>query len=102
MRESWKSKIHDLEENEETNDQLVSRYIGGLRAQSMDYGNMFDPARQSDGNIGPVSKRVLSSILKCLNCDEHGHRQSECKKTQKRHLFVDPDEWEVNDVADED
>ncbi|GJR74757.1 putative nucleotidyltransferase, ribonuclease H [Tanacetum coccineum] len=33
---------------QETNDQLVSRYIGGLRVQIMDFVNMFDPATLSD------------------------------------------------------
>ncbi|GJV41640.1 putative reverse transcriptase domain-containing protein [Tanacetum coccineum] len=30
-----------------------------------------------------------------------GHRQSECKKAGKRHLFID-EEWEYNGVADDD
>ncbi|GJZ39483.1 putative reverse transcriptase domain-containing protein [Tanacetum coccineum] len=33
---------------QETDDQLVSRYIGGLRVQIMDSVNMFDPAKLSD------------------------------------------------------
>ncbi|GJU49514.1 putative reverse transcriptase domain-containing protein, partial [Tanacetum coccineum] len=33
---------------QETNDQLVSRYIGGLRVQIMDSVNMFDPVTLSD------------------------------------------------------
>ncbi|GJR03706.1 putative CCCH-type zinc finger family protein [Tanacetum coccineum] len=33
---------------QETKDQLVSRYIGGLRVQIMDYVNMFDPVTLSD------------------------------------------------------
>ncbi|GJW39249.1 putative reverse transcriptase domain-containing protein [Tanacetum coccineum] len=40
------------------------------------------------GNTGPVSKGVGSSCLKCFNCGEPGHRQSECKKDGKRHLFI--------------
>ncbi|GJU73298.1 retrovirus-related pol polyprotein from transposon TNT 1-94 [Tanacetum coccineum] len=132
---------------QETDDQLVSRYIGGLRVQIMDSVNMFDPVTLSDayqralafekqnrrvgsssspaitggssgsgnvtsrfvpnqtkvggGNTGPVSKGVGSSGLKCFNCGEPGHRQSECKKAGKRHLFVD-EEWEDNGVADDD
>ncbi|GJU98403.1 reverse transcriptase domain-containing protein [Tanacetum coccineum] len=124
---------------QETDDQLVSRYIGGLRVQIMDSVNMFDPVTLFDayqralafekqnrrvgsssspaitggssgsgnvtsqfvpnqikvggGNTGPVSKGVVSSGLKCFNCGEPGHRQSECKKARKRHLFVD-EEWE--------
>lgn len=62
-------------------------------------------ARQGSSNIGPVSKGVGSSSLKCFNCGEPGHRQSECKKAGKRHLFADPDgnmyTWEVDDVVDD-
>ncbi|PWA56672.1 reverse transcriptase domain-containing protein [Artemisia annua] len=122
---------------QETEEQLVSRYIGGLRFQIMDSVNMFDPvtlsdahqralafekqnrrvggssssaitggssgsgnvtsrfvpnqAKQGSSNTGPVSKGVGSSTLKCFNCGEPGHRQSECKKAGKRHLFADPD-----------
>ncbi|GKA95170.1 putative nucleotidyltransferase, ribonuclease H [Tanacetum coccineum] len=132
---------------QETDDQLVSRYIGGLRVQIMDSVNMFDPVTLSDayqralvferqnrrvgsssspavaggssglgnvtsrfvpnqtkvggGNTGPIPKGVGSSGLKCFNCGEPGHRQSECKKAGKRHLFVD-DEWEDNGLADND
>lgn len=136
---------------QETDEQLVSRYIGGLRVQIMESVNMFDPvtlsdayqralafekqnrrvggssssaitggssgsgnvtsrfvpnqARQGSSNTGPVSKGVGSSSLKCFNCGEPGHRQSECKKAGKRHLFADPDgnmyTWEVDDVVDE-
>ncbi|GKA88519.1 putative nucleotidyltransferase, ribonuclease H [Tanacetum coccineum] len=121
---------------QETEDQLVSRYIGGLRVQIMDSVNMFDPMTLSDayqralafekqnrrvgsssspaitgasgsgnvtsrfapsqakaggGNTGPVFRASGSSGLKCFNCGEPGHRQSECKKAGKRHLFADPE-----------
>ncbi|GKA01706.1 putative nucleotidyltransferase, ribonuclease H [Tanacetum coccineum] len=120
---------------QKTEDQLVSRYIGGLRVQIMDFVNMFDPMTLSDayqcalafekqnhrvgsssspaitgasglgnvasrfapsqakvggGNTVPVSRESGSSGLKCFNCGEPDHRQSECKKAGKRHLFVDP------------
>ncbi|GKA94504.1 putative reverse transcriptase domain-containing protein [Tanacetum coccineum] len=42
------------------------------------------------GNTGPVSRASGSSWLKYFNCDEPGHRQSKCKKADKRHLFVNP------------
>ncbi|GJZ81306.1 putative nucleotidyltransferase, ribonuclease H [Tanacetum coccineum] len=119
---------------QEIEDQLVSRYIGGLRVQIMDFVNMFDPMTLSDayqralafekqnrrvgslsslaitgasgsgneasrfaprqaksggGNTGPVSRASGSSGLKYFNCGKPGHRQSECKKAGKRHLFVD-------------
>ncbi|GKE00250.1 putative nucleotidyltransferase, ribonuclease H [Tanacetum coccineum] len=132
---------------QETNDQLVSRYIGGRRVQIMDSVNMFDPVTLSDayqralafekqnrrvgsssspaitggssgsgnvssrfvshqtkvggGNTRPVSKGVGSSGLKCFNCGEPDHRQSECNKAGKRHLFID-EEWEDNGVEDDD
>nr|GEX89364.1 putative reverse transcriptase domain-containing protein [Tanacetum cinerariifolium] len=119
-------------------DQLVSRYIGGLRVQIMKSVNLFDPVTLSDahqcalafekqnrqfgsssspaitggasglgnatsrfvpnqtkvvsGNTGPVSKGVGGSNLKCFNCGEPGHRQSECKMAGKKTLFIDLEE----------
>ncbi|GJR55869.1 putative reverse transcriptase domain-containing protein [Tanacetum coccineum] len=104
---------------QETEGQLISHYIGGLRVQIMDSVNMFDPVTLSDAYqralafekqnrrvgsssspvITGVSKGVGSSGLKCFNCGELGHRQLECKKAGKRHLFVD-EEWEDEGVAD--
>nr|GFB32780.1 reverse transcriptase domain-containing protein [Tanacetum cinerariifolium] len=43
-------------------------------------------------------KATGSSGLKCFNCGEHGHRQSECKKAEKRRLFADPENND-DDVA---
>nr|GFB12622.1 reverse transcriptase domain-containing protein [Tanacetum cinerariifolium] len=131
---------NDIQERE---DQLVSRYIGGLRVQIMDSVNMFDPVTLSDafqralafekqnrrvgsssapaitsvsgsgnavyhfspnqakagsGNTRQVPKATGSSGLKCFNCGEPGHRQSECKKAWKRHLFADPED-DDDDVA---
>ncbi|GKC76647.1 putative reverse transcriptase domain-containing protein [Tanacetum coccineum] len=121
-----------------SDDQLVSRYIGGLRVHIMDSVNMFDPVTLSEkqnrwvgsssspsiiggssgsgsvtsrfvpnqtkvggGNIGPVSKGVGSSGLKCFNCGEPDHRQSQCKKARKRHISID-EECEDNGVANDD
>ncbi|GKA94535.1 putative reverse transcriptase domain-containing protein [Tanacetum coccineum] len=42
------------------------------------------------------------SGLKCFNCGETGHRQSECKKAGKRTLFAEPEEWEDDGVANDD
>ncbi|GJW19099.1 putative nucleotidyltransferase, ribonuclease H [Tanacetum coccineum] len=102
---------HNYQRNDikETEDQHVSQYIGGLRVQIMDSvnilsspaitcasgsGNMashFAPsqAKASGGNTGLVSRAGGTSGLKCFNCGEPGHRQSECKKAGKRHLFSD-------------
>nr|GEX15743.1 hypothetical protein [Tanacetum cinerariifolium] len=117
----------------ETEDQLVSRYIGGLRVQIMEPVNLFDPVTLSDahqrtlafekqnrrfgsssssaitrgasgsGNktsrfvpnqtkVASVSKGVGGSNLKCFNCGEPGHRQSECQAAGKKTLFIDMEE----------
>ncbi|GJX32582.1 putative nucleotidyltransferase, ribonuclease H [Tanacetum coccineum] len=78
-------------------------------------GNMashFAPsqAKAGGGNTGPVSRASGSSGLKCFNCGEPGHRQSECKKAGKRHLFANPkggddaayEEYEEAPVYDEE
>ncbi|GKA26082.1 putative nucleotidyltransferase, ribonuclease H [Tanacetum coccineum] len=133
--EDYTTKFYQLitrNDNQETEDQPVSQYIGGLRVQIMDFVNMFDPMTLSDayqralafekqnrrvgsssspaiigafgsgnmasrfapsqakaggGNTGPVSRASGSSGFKCFNCGEPGHRQSECKKDSKRHLY---------------
>nr|XP_043611716.1 uncharacterized protein LOC122583367 [Erigeron canadensis] len=109
---------------QETEEQLVSRYIGGLRVQIMEFVNMFDPVKLSEAHqralayekqnrrVGgsssamtggsSVSKGASSSGLKCFNCGESGHRQSECKKPGKRHLFVDPDDGGDDEEANGD
>ncbi|GKE46137.1 putative reverse transcriptase domain-containing protein [Tanacetum coccineum] len=112
----WLVVVEEVFEfKEETDDQLVSHYIGGLRVQIMDSVNMFDPVTFSDAyqcalafekqsrrvgsssspaitRGGSCSSNVAShfvpnqakpgggSGLKCFNCGETGHRQSECKK----------------------
>ncbi|GKB47908.1 putative nucleotidyltransferase, ribonuclease H [Tanacetum coccineum] len=47
-------------------------------------------AKAGGGNTRLVSRASGSSRLKCFNCGEPGHRQSECKKAGKRHLFANP------------
>ncbi|GKA96406.1 putative reverse transcriptase domain-containing protein [Tanacetum coccineum] len=137
--EDYSSEFYQLiamNDIQETKDQLVSRYIGGLRVQIMDYVNMFDlmtlidayerslafekqnhqvgssssptiigasglgnvasrfapsQVKACGGNTRPVSRASGSSGLKCFNCGEPGHRQSECKKADKRHLFANPE-----------
>nr|GEW81322.1 hypothetical protein [Tanacetum cinerariifolium] len=44
-------------------------------------------AKVGVGNTRPFPKATDSSRLKCFNCGEPGHRQSECKKARKRKLF---------------
>ncbi|GKD40182.1 reverse transcriptase domain-containing protein [Tanacetum coccineum] len=100
----------------ETDDQLVSCYIDGLRVQTMDSVNMFDPVTLSDAyqRGGSSSSNVAShfvpnqekpsggSGLKCFNCGETHHRQSECKKSRKRALFAEPKEWEDDGMDNDD
>ncbi|GJZ36603.1 putative reverse transcriptase domain-containing protein [Tanacetum coccineum] len=67
-------------------------------------------AKVSGDNTGPVSRASGSSGLKCFNCGESGHRQSECKKIGKRILFANPEgdddaayeEYEEAPVYDEE
>nr|GFC57945.1 putative reverse transcriptase domain-containing protein [Tanacetum cinerariifolium] len=68
-------------------------------------------AKAGGGNTGPVPKASGSSGLKCFNCGEPGHRQLECKKAGKRHLFADPEnndddvaygDYEASPVYDEE
>ncbi|GKB54909.1 putative nucleotidyltransferase, ribonuclease H, partial [Tanacetum coccineum] len=51
----------------------------------------FAPSQAKAGGVNtrPVSRASGSSGLKCFNYGELGHRQSECKKAGKRHLFAD-------------
>nr|GEV55954.1 putative reverse transcriptase domain-containing protein [Tanacetum cinerariifolium] len=85
-----------------TEDQLVSRYIDGLRVQIMDSVNMFNPVTLSDAYQHALAfekqnRRVGSSSSPTITGGSSG---SECKKARKRHLFVD-EEWEDNGVTDE-
>nr|KAJ0218923.1 hypothetical protein LSAT_V11C300143610 [Lactuca sativa] len=131
---------------QETEEQLVARYIGGLRVQIMDSVNMFDPVsiseahqralafekqsrrvggssstaniggslgtggmvprvvpnqqRPTSNSVGPNPRTTVSSSLKCFSCGETGHRQSECKKVRKRHLFAEQDDWQNDDAGE--
>nr|KAJ0225478.1 hypothetical protein LSAT_V11C100042380 [Lactuca sativa] len=131
---------------QETEEQLVARYLGGLRVQIMDFVNTFDPVsiseahqralafekqsrrvgsssstaniggspgtggmvsrvvpnqqRPTSNSVGPNPRTTVSSSLKCYSCGEKGHRQSECKKVGKRHLFVEQDDWQNDDAGE--
>ncbi|XP_022862997.1 uncharacterized protein LOC111383153 [Olea europaea var. sylvestris] len=86
----------------ETEEQLVSQYVGGLRSQIQDTLNMFDPATVFEatrpGNFSQAGSSkpnpVQSSAhpgdgIRCFACGGVGHRQSECPKNSRRVLFVD-------------
>ncbi|XP_022019723.1 uncharacterized protein LOC110919773 [Helianthus annuus] len=80
---------NDIQEPEE---QLVSRYIGGLRVQIMESVNLFDPL-----TIPEAHQRALAF--------EKQNRR--CKKAGKRHLFAESEdeqyeEYENNPVYDEE
>ncbi|GKC98511.1 putative reverse transcriptase domain-containing protein [Tanacetum coccineum] len=82
---------------------LIATKLRGGSSGSGNVTSQFVPnqTKVGGGNIGPVSKGVGSSGLKFFNYGEHGHRQSECKKAGKRHLFAD-EEWEDDGMADDD
>ncbi|GKB12789.1 putative reverse transcriptase domain-containing protein [Tanacetum coccineum] len=102
---------------QETEDQLVSRYIGGLRVQIMDSVNMFEPMILFDAyqhalafekqncRVGCSSSHAITSASGSGNVASHftpsqakadgGNTgpvsRSKCKKAGKRHLFADPE-----------
>ncbi|GJV91093.1 putative nucleotidyltransferase, ribonuclease H, partial [Tanacetum coccineum] len=91
---------------EKQNQRVGSLSFPAITGGSFGSGNVTsrfvpNPTKVGGGNIGPIPKGVGSSGLKCFNCGEPGHRQLECKKAEKRHLFVD-EEWEDNGLADND
>nr|GEY50233.1 putative reverse transcriptase domain-containing protein [Tanacetum cinerariifolium] len=55
---------------------------GSFGSGNEEYRFVPNQARPVGGNTGPVSKGVASSGLKCFNCGEPGHRQSDSKKTK--------------------
>ncbi|GJY12766.1 putative nucleotidyltransferase, ribonuclease H [Tanacetum coccineum] len=103
----WLVAVEEVFEFKEVlENERVSLIATKLRGGSSGSGNVtsqFVPnqTKVGGGNTGPIPKGVGSSGLKCFNCGEPGHRQSECKKAGKRHLFVD-EEWEDNGLADND
>nr|KAJ0217138.1 hypothetical protein LSAT_V11C300143600 [Lactuca sativa] len=146
--DDYKTEFYQLiarNDIQETEEQLVARYIGGLRVQIMDSVNMFDPVsiseahqralafekqsrrvgglsstpniggspgtgcmvprvvpnqqRPTSNSVGPNPRTTVSSSLKCFSCGETGHRQPECKKVRKRHLFAEQDDWQNDDAG---
>ncbi|XP_031394674.1 uncharacterized protein LOC116206072 [Punica granatum] len=119
--DDYTNKFYQLvarNELQETEDQLVARYIGGLRVQLQDTRALIierQQKRASSGVFGGgvavagtggavragVSSAVLghlmrpanigpsSSRAKCFKCGEPGHRQSECRKREKRAMFIE-------------
>nr|GEY11566.1 hypothetical protein [Tanacetum cinerariifolium] len=127
--EDYTTKFYELiarNDIQETDDQLVSRYIGGLRVRIMDYVNMFDLMTLSDayqralafekqnqwvrslsspalteGSFG--SGNVASRFVPNQARPGGGNiKPSECKKAGKRTLFAKTEEWEDNGVANDD
>ncbi|PKI51247.1 hypothetical protein CRG98_028363 [Punica granatum] len=99
-------------ELQETDDQLVARYIGGLRVQLQDTkrvsSGMFSGGVTVSGSGGVVRASGVSTVprrpsrpasigpsgsgAKCFKCGELGHRQSECRKGEKRAMFIEDDQ----------
>ncbi|XP_076898116.1 uncharacterized protein LOC143551604 [Bidens hawaiensis] len=82
---------------QETDEQLVARYIGapaGGNSGSGSGGPRVVPSQQRSGanNIGSTSKGASSSGVKCFKCGETGHRQVDCKQAGKRHLLVESED----------
>ncbi|KAF7129540.1 hypothetical protein RHSIM_Rhsim10G0091100 [Rhododendron simsii] len=103
----------------ETEEQLVSRYVGGLREQYQITLNTFDLYSVSDAHqrakyvrirpaliradlvwptdnsvpVVPQANRVGASGSKCFKCEEPGHRAVERRKGDRlgKALFVDAD-----------
>ncbi|GKD65536.1 putative reverse transcriptase domain-containing protein [Tanacetum coccineum] len=83
----------------ETEDQLVSRYIGGLRVQIMDYVNMFDPVILSDAYQRALAfekqnRQVGSSSSPVITGDE-GVRDDEYEEP----LAFEDDQYEEEIVS---
>nr|KAJ0227009.1 hypothetical protein LSAT_V11C100042370 [Lactuca sativa] len=57
-------------------------------------------SRSTSNSVGPTPRTTVSSSLKCFSCGETGHRQSECKKVGKRHLFAEQDDWQNDDAGE--
>ncbi|PWA66820.1 reverse transcriptase domain-containing protein [Artemisia annua] len=67
--EDYKTEFYQLiarNDIQEIDDQLVSRYIGGLRVQIMDSINMFDPVILSD-SFGKIELSCWTFIFFCHN-----------------------------------
>ncbi|GJU98204.1 hypothetical protein Tco_1327475 [Tanacetum coccineum] len=137
-RESWKAKSHQDKEGtksvedyttefyqliarndiQETDDQLVSHYIGGLRVQIMDSVNMFDPVTLSDAYQRALAfekqnRRVRSSSSPAITGGSSGSGNVTSRFVPNQTKVgggnigpvskgVGSSEWEDNGVADDD
>ncbi|XP_022854234.1 uncharacterized protein LOC111375615, partial [Olea europaea var. sylvestris] len=89
----------------ETEEQLVSRYVGGLCPQIQDTLNMFDPVTVSEAHQRAIqiekqqSTRTTSPFIVGSSSS---HRQSECPKNPRKGPFVDEenDDYEGPHVFD--
>nr|GEW16870.1 putative reverse transcriptase domain-containing protein [Tanacetum cinerariifolium] len=105
--EDYKTEFYQLitrNDIQETNDQLFSHYIGGLRVQIIDSINMFNPMTLSDAyqralGFEKQNQQVKDSSTVAIT---RGSSSSECKNAKKRTLFAEPKEWEDDGAADDD
>ncbi|XP_076907423.1 uncharacterized protein LOC143563859 [Bidens hawaiensis] len=82
---------------QETDEQLVARYIGapaGGNSGSGSGGPRVVPSQQRSGanNTGSTSKGASSSRVKYFKCGETSNRQVDCKQAGKRHLLVESED----------
>ncbi|XP_076914485.1 uncharacterized protein LOC143573508 [Bidens hawaiensis] len=66
---------------QETDEQLLSRYVMGLRVQIMDSVNLFDVLK-----VAEAHQRALAFEK------QNRYRQVDCKQASKRHLFVESED----------
>ncbi|XP_035838339.1 uncharacterized protein LOC110896240 [Helianthus annuus] len=81
----------------------ASSALTGGSSGSGNVASRFVPnqAKPAGGASGSSSKGAGTINMKCFNCGETGHRQAECKRAEKRHLFNEPDGWEDDDEVGE-
>ncbi|XP_022873011.1 uncharacterized protein LOC111391963 [Olea europaea var. sylvestris] len=89
----------------ETEEQLVSRYVGGLCPQIQDTLNIFDPVTVSEAHQRAIQiekQQSRKTISPFIAGSSSSHRQSECPKNPRRGLFVDEgnDDYEGPPVFD--
>ncbi|GKB27383.1 UDP-glycosyltransferase 85C1-like protein [Tanacetum coccineum] len=78
-----------------------SRWVGSSSSPTITRGGS-SSSNVASHFVPNQAKLGGGSGLKCFNCGETGHRQSECYKAGKKTLFVEPEEWEDDGVANDD